>query len=120
MHGEPVAVESREVAEFEAREELQRMEEDANARAERHYRAQQVEKRVEILTAELATKTRELDELKKAVRQRRTTLTRKLDRNTWWTQACVVLVLVALVGPTDKVAALVSWILETLTKGRQK
>lgn len=110
----------REVAEFEAREEAEAMAEDEHARAMRHLRAEQVEKRVEILTAERDAVKKELEELRKTVARRRTAIAKKLDRNTFWTKVGVVLVLIALVGPTDKVALFVTWFLEMMTKVRTK
>jgi hypothetical protein len=116
----PVPVEVRELAEVTAREELLMAEEDPTARAERHVRQGVTERTVVILQEELRKRETEIAALEKKLRLRSTTLTRRLERNTMWTKVCCVLVVMALLGPTDKVAAFVTWILQNYSKGGTK
>lgn len=110
----------RERAELAARQELLSMEEDPVARATRHVKAEQTAKTVELLQLDLVAKEKKIRELEEKLRRRSTTLTRKLETNTRWTQVCAVLVLMALVGPTDKLAAMVSWVLDYFAKRAQQ
>jgi hypothetical protein len=112
----PVTIERRESAEYEAREGLLEMAEDELQRAERHVRQGMTEKTVVVLQEEIRVLKSENEKLEKKLRIRSTTLARKLDSNTRWTQVCAVLVLLALVGPTDKLAAIVSWVLDYFAK----
>lgn len=117
MDGMPsVTIERREIAETEARLELLSMEEDPTTRAERHVRQQHTEKTVVVLQEEIRTLKSENEKLEKRLRLRSTTLTRKLDRNTFWTKVCAALVLIAIVGPTDKVLAAISMFLEYMSR----
>jgi hypothetical protein len=113
-----ITVETREIAEFTARMELEAMEEDPTARAERHLKGEHTYKTVAILQEEIKTLKDENAKLTEKVRRRSTTLTKRLERNTFWTKVCCILVVMALVGPTDKVAAFVLWLLEKATKGK--
>jgi len=91
-------------------------EEDPVERARRHVRAESTAKTVELLQLDLKAKEEKIIELEKKLSRRSTTLTKKLDRNTNYTIVCCVLVIIALVGPTDKVAAFVVWITENYRK----
>lgn len=96
------------------------MEEDPTVRAERHLKGEHTYKTVTVLQEEIKKLKDDNDKLTEKLRKRSTTLTRKIERNTNWTIVCVVLVAIALVGPTDKVAAFVVWLIENYRKANAK